>query len=186
MTDSTTVYRIDASVEEDRPCIDFDSVENRVIDWFAIGEILRGHRDIANYHEVHISLPELKCESWGCVMAAGPLGLISASAVACIGQAALSLFALLPATINGQRYYFAKPVQFPHYLNESQSLIRYFASNSSRIKSIERYCFFKDRIIDPIVFCLPELPHSEAFATSRVRDSILTSGLQGFCFTPLD
>jgi hypothetical protein len=42
MTEESIVFRIDPSVEDDRPVIEFDAPANRAIDWRRLDAILRG------------------------------------------------------------------------------------------------------------------------------------------------
>jgi hypothetical protein len=48
MTEESTVYRIEASAEADRPVIKFDAPANRGIDWGWLDDILRGERPVTD------------------------------------------------------------------------------------------------------------------------------------------
>ena len=83
MTEELTVFRVDPTVEDDRPVIEFDNRANRGIDWGWLDAILLGERPLADYRELSIVVRRADATIWGYYAVPGTLGLISGDAVRC-------------------------------------------------------------------------------------------------------
>jgi hypothetical protein len=183
MTDERIVFRVDPSVEDDRPVIEFDAPANRGIDWRRLDDILRGERPTADYRALSIVVERSDAASWGYYSVPGTLGLISGEAVRCIGPSAFGRFVLLPARLNDSGYYFLKVAEVLPCLDLARAEVVPFRSSPERIKDITKYAFHKPMIPDPLVFSIPELPG--LFATPAVAEAIERGRVPGFHFTPL-
>lgn len=183
MTDERIVFRVDPSVEDDRPAIEFDAPANRGIDWRGLDAILHEERPLTDYRELSIVVRRADAASWGYYSVPGTLGLLSGEAVRCIGPSAFGRFVLLPARLNGSEYYFPKVAEVLPCLDLARAEVVPFRTNPERIKDIRKYAFHKAMIPDPVVFSIPELPG--LFATPAVAEAIGRGQVLGFQFTPL-
>ncbi|MDB5312363.1 MAG: hypothetical protein JWO38_6565 [Gemmataceae bacterium] len=183
MTEECIVFRVDPSVEDDRPVIEFDAPANRGIDWRRLDAILHGERPTADYRELGIVVRRADTTSWGYYSVPGTLGLLSGEAVRCIGPTAFGRFVLLPARLNGSEYYFLKVAERLPCLDLARAEVVSFRTSPERIKDITKYAFHKPMIPDPLVFSIPELPGW--FATPAVAEAIERGRVPGFQFTPL-
>jgi hypothetical protein len=178
------IFEMDRSVEDDRPVIEFDAKPNQGIDWQKLDTILRGQHPVADYDEVQVSISNPDASSWGFYSVPGTLGLISAKAVEWIGYPAFHLYELLPAKLNGTRYFFMKCNEVLPCLDRDNSEIITFRSDPQRVKEIKKHKFHKNIIYDPLIFSIPE-SFSRIYVTSTVYDAIVQSRIPGFRFSHL-
>jgi hypothetical protein len=180
MTDDQPVFRMGASIEDDRPEIPFDAPEHSGLDWGPLDEVLSDAAPVDAYKELYFHVPHPDAAKWGMYAVAGTSGLISQDAVEVIGRQSLRLFELLPARINNAVYYFLKPRERLACLDLSMSDVVRFKMPPYRVMEIRKFHFNKAAIPDSIVFSIPELP--DEFVTGAVRDAIMASRIPGFRF----
>ncbi len=178
------VYYCGPSYEKDRPEIDFDDKVNAANDWLTIGEVIDGTLSEDHYPaKVVVKVNDPRATEWHCYMDGGMGGLFSNRFVECVGSDALERFSPFPAELNGAEYFFLRCHDPLDCLDRQQSTFEVFPHDPSRIMHITHYSFFKDRIPDGALFCIPEV--HRLFATDGVVGKSLRGQLKGVLFSEL-
>jgi hypothetical protein len=176
------IYSVRASIETDRPVIDFDDPANEAIDWMCIGDVLEGVRSLKDYSPVDIVINDPRAPQWDYYRSPGTLGVLSRRAIEVIGASAFRYFDLLPVGVNGVAYCFLRYQAVVPCLDLERSTFARFDCEPHRIMEVQKYAFYKNMVDDPLVFCLPE-PFGVLYATESVRQCVLSHKLRGFAFT---
>ena len=177
------IYECRPSLEDDRPQIDFELPENCRNDWLAVGEVVDGTRPRSQFPRVVIRVVHPEATKWDCFMDGGVRGLYSNRFLDVVGAGALRGLVPLPATLNGESYYFLRYEQPVDCLDLARSELVYFRSNPTHVKSILHYAFDPARVPADACFCLPEVPY--LLLTEAVADRIRHAGLRGVRLIPL-
>jgi hypothetical protein len=184
MNNSENIYLVGASIEEERPVIDFTHPDCKKVDWLLIDEVLRGMHPVGECQAVSIPVLVPGANAWSFYSVAGTLGLISRKAVQIIGDSAFQHFQLLSARLNDEEYCFLRAEKKLPVLDIGRSDIVAFRSNPARIKQIKKYAFKKDAIDSYVFFSIPEFPG--LFATEAILQTVKQNGLAGFDFRQVD
>jgi hypothetical protein len=180
MRDTGAVFIVKPSIESERPEIEFGLEFNKRNDWLRVGQVLRGQRDEAEYPKVLILALHPQATAWDFYFSGSVFGLMSERAVDLLEPFAANYFKFFQAWLNGASYFFLKSKRTLDCLDRDESHLVPFPSNPSRIMEIKRYRFHKNRIDDPLLFSIPEIP--ELFATPTVEAIMREEGLRGFQF----
>ena len=177
-----TIYRLDTSLEDDRPMVAWDITNERDgAAWELACSILDGECPISDYEPVHFTVRSRKAGSYHCYMSPGTLPLISAMAVCVIGRENFQAYELLPAYINDTNFFLPFCREALDCLDREKSVIRLW-KDSNDIREIEKYDFHDSLIGKHKVFTIPESLEI-FFATQSVHDAVIEAKLRGIEFT---
>ncbi len=87
---------------------------------------------------------------------------------------------LLPIICEGEEYFLFNTTRLVDALDEENSEVDRF--DEGRIMGIDRYAFFKDKLVGETVFKLPQCPIGWVYATDPFVHRVLETGLRGFRF----
>jgi hypothetical protein len=179
---TTTVFCMRASEEEDSPGATFLRAKHKNVPWESIGAVLRGEAPMSQYKPVFFTVRAKGAENWHYYTVAGTFGLWSQTVIDLIGPYMKRCFEFpLKAFVNDLPFYFMRPVGSLDCLDRDHSELLVFPDEPQRVMRIKRYRFFKEKIPDPLVFVVPETL-TEIFATQSIKTMIEDAKLNGFLF----
>lgn len=172
------VYEVRPTSEDYRPVIVFHDPRNAENDWLLAEEVLEGTRDELEYPEIVIHVEHPEATKWHGYVDGGMGGLYSEAFVRFLGSEALSDFQLLPASLNGSRYYFLKRVNWLECLDLVNSKYEYFRSNREKIRSISEAVFVEEGVPRDRLFVVPQM-REILLASEEMVERILKGGYRG-------
>jgi hypothetical protein len=177
------IYHCRPSWEESRPQIDFEAADNGGNDWLVVGEVVDGTRPVQDYPQVAVRVDHPRANQWDAYMVAGTRGLFSKRFVNLVGRAAFQGLSLLPASLNGEEYYFLRCEAPVDCFDRINAVFETFEHAPDEIMEITHYAFREDCLPVDACFVVPELPY--LFATESVVDRIQAAKLKGVMLQPL-
>lgn len=172
------VYEVRPTSEDYRPVIVFHDSRNAENDWLLAEEVLEGVRDELEYPEIAIHVEHRDAVTWHGYVDGGMGGLYSEAFVRFLGSDALSDFQLLPASLNGARYYFLKRVNWRDCFDLVNSKYEYFRSNREKIRSISEPVFVEEGVPRDRLFVVPQM-RGILLASEEMVERILKGGYRG-------
>lgn len=168
--------------DEERPWIDFGSIENNPpISWLDIGRILNGEAPAHEYLPIHLFTQEDDGQIWHSYEVAGTFGLLSNEVIDLVREFIVPWFDLLNATINNRQFCFLRKKTDLDCLDRKNSTIVPFPHQPNSIMRIDRYRFLKGRIPDDAIFSIPEM-RWHLFATDSIKRMISHRHFKGIYF----
>lgn len=183
MSEAPVIFELRSSLEDDRPEINL-AASSKVNDNGAALE----EPYCANGPLTVVS-DDAEALNWDCYACSGISELLSARAIEALRRDSFRNHELLPATLNRAPYFLPRCIAPIDCLDRTRSVWRPFPSNPQRAMSIDRYSFVMDRIVDPLVFSIPERLSNESFCalfvTQSIKRAVESAGLRGFRFIKL-
>ncbi len=172
------VYEVRPTSEDYRPVIVFHDSRNAENDWLLAEEVLEGVRDELEYPEIAIHVEHRDAVTWHGYVDGGMGGLYSEAFVRFLGSDVLSDFQLLPANLNGARYYFLKRMNWLECFDLVNSKYKYFRSNREKIRSISEAVFVEEGVPRDRLFAVPQM-REVLLASEEMVERILKGGYRG-------
>ena len=176
------LYHCLPSFEEERPEIDFENPENAANDWLTIGKAWTGLLSRDEWpSDVVINVDHPDATMWDGYSVGGAGGAYSLRFMEAV-RGGLDDFALLPASLNGERYYFLKCERRINCFDRQSARFETYPG-SSKIMAISHFAFNDHVPIGPTLFGIPET--LRLLATEPMVRRMRSRNLKGVLTEPL-